>query len=987
MQNLENILDRVEVTLDHASFYPRVITSILRAKKGEASELDAICSEEYDDLSRRLDRTQLQESASVRNCIKARLIATKLVRDEGSLDEELLQKFIASMQKNLFSLAPEHSFDVVRDQHILHVLTELRDKKELRRLLSHISRPLQNRPVESVIRETLHLPREIPITDAHVRRACLAAWLTFLRQSLGSCFATAPAILVQKEQPEAFLRDLDEMMSTGCLKRTYGGVEYQVPMSETWGNGDLRKPFFLERTLIHNENKVWMSPGLIEALSHTAVLKEELPFGKKAHLLQGLLQKSLSLLETAGHILLTNAEELIRVLLLSHYGVTRKEVDEYLMRPKTMVHGGLFTPTPQKRGKAFKSKENPIPLFLEDFGRAKTAFKLLADNPLLKTWEFTLASFSEINLDFCRWNLYSSLGMNYDDVGGIGHCLYQYISQKVEQAKVALDSLQIEYEQVLAQAHYLEGRIRSASTDKEIDWIKMEYQSCQTELYHIDQLRLQAHGRATKVAGLYEFLMREYDSLFFRYFQEVYDAEIHDVASGPFDDSPAGFRLLYKHGRSNPALWSRIHTPSEFSEALVSFFTITEVELREHPSVKGIENELTNAISHLVQHVRSEEFLVSSFYRMAKAHGVGCPEHPLENLDKVEKKPWVYTSGGSMSTLVSAYFRREEKPTEIARWVENETELLAFFIDTIKQQPASISDPYLQDVTKSMLIHSPTHAFLLKPGLFQGAWKSDLYTYSWIKHALVEPAQEFIKELYVDEEMGQDLVQELLFSIPQDFRPRFKQLFQKLPFRLAPIDFRSYLVDVAQSDRGMRSMYGPVLSSDIVDGFLLSHLPYTPKEKLREILFELLTALFPEKVQDIPEIVQMGVHRMTHRGVISAKKLLDVTKALSALLLQNTRTEKNIHQLCVEALRVKKLMMPAPLLVADSNWVKDYFAFIVSPATGDLEFWSVDFFGTQGKPISYWKMWLNGSRKEPQWGIYYKPHEYVKNALAIQRKF
>ena len=80
-----------------------------------------------------------------------------------------------------------------------------------------------------------------------------------------------------------------------------------------------------------------------------------------------------------------------------------------------------------------------------------------------------------------------------------------------------------------------------------------------------------------------------------------------------------------------------------------------------------------------------------------------------------------------MSTLVSAYFRREEKPTEVARWVENETELLAFCIDTIKQLPQETSNLYLKNRDRSMLIHSPTHAFLLKPGYFSEAWTNDMF--------------------------------------------------------------------------------------------------------------------------------------------------------------------------------------------------------------------------------------------------------------------
>jgi hypothetical protein len=652
------------------------------------------------------------------------------------------------------------------------------------------------------------------------------------------------------------------------------------------------------------------------------------------------------------------------------------------LRPKSMFqHSGIVL-QPQQGSQQFKKKENPIPNFLADFEKAKAAFKSLADNPLLKSWEFTLASFSEINLDFCRWNLYTSLGVNSDDQGGIGECLYKIISRKVEVANQELEQLQDEYNQVVVQMNYIEARARSASTEKEINWVKMEYQSRQTELHHIDQVRQIAHERATKVASLHKFLIDEYDQLFSQYFQEVYDADLHDIASGPFDDSPAGFRLIFKHGRSNPSLWTRINSLSEFVDSLVSFFTITENEMRTKPAIKGIENELSLIITQLIGHVRSDEFLESAFYRMAKAHGVRCPEHPLDNLEKVEKKPWVYTSGGSMATLVSAYFRREEKPTEASRWVENETELMAFFIDTVRQLPQKTQEQFIKDTNKSLLIHSPTHAFLLKPGFFQNSWSTDAYSYSWIKHRFFEPQVRDIEAHSIDEEFGIDLIEELQKFVPHNFRPRFRQVFDRLPYRLASCDFRDYVVNATHSDRGLRSAYGPVLSQDQVDSVLYSSFPYMKKEQLRGCIEELVKELFPKDALKFQEAQDEVLKRISYKGAISAKKVLQVLKSVLVLGLKRTRVSKNIHELCIKALREKKILPPKPFIFADSNWIKDYFAFVVSPGSLQLELWSVDFYGISGRPISYWKMWVNGSRKEPQWGIYYKPHEYVKNMLA-----
>ncbi len=983
MPGLEDILNDASVPPEHPFFYARICTFLLRSNgksvKTDADIIEQICSEEFDDLSRRLDRTVIQEAPQVRNLLRARLIATKLIGDDGDLKLGLVPLFIDALKQKLYSMAPSRQFDAVRDKHMLRVLELIYNNKEFVRVLRHISRPVSNRLAEQIIRDTLVIAPNIPINDVHVRRAVLAAWLSTLRQSLGSCFATAPAILVHQEQPLVFLRDLDEMMNTGYMRRTYGGREYSVPMSATWGNGDLKKPLVLERDLNQNENKVWMSPGIIAALDAVDFFPEGMVQKEKIHQLHGQLQKAVDQIEGAGHIIVTNAEELIRQLLLCQYNLTEQRVREFLDRPKSMMQSEMMMHMPHA-GITSKPKADLLPLFLRNFETAKTAFRTLADNALLKAWEFTLASFSEINLNFTRWNLYASLGVNFDEPGGIGQCLYQILSSKVDQANAVLKEHQLEYEQIWAQLQYLQARSQTATTEKEITWLKMEYQSRQTELYHIDKMRQMAHEQAVKVAGLNEFLINEYDRLFFDFFQEVYDADLHDVAAGPFDDCPAGFRLLYKHGRANPSLWTRVSSLTEFIEALVSFFTITESELRTSPEIKGIENEFSLITTQLIGHVRSDEFMESAFYRMAKAHNVAPIANPLDNLEKIEKKPWVYTSGGSMSTLVSAYFRREEKPTETARWVENETELLAFFIDTIKQLPAQVSDMYVKECNKSMLIHSPTHAFLLKPGLFKEAWTSDMYTYSWIKHKVIEPATRDIDDLVLVEVMAEDIIRSLLYAVPQDYRPRFKQVFQTLPYSTTPQDFRNSIINAFHTDRGLRGPRGPVLTADDVDSIFYSHLPYIEVGDIQLLLQEVLGNVFsydPKLQSRVSLVVQTVLARITTKSVLSAKRLLELAKAISCLVVEETRISKDIHKAIIEEFRARKRMLVAPLIVADSNWVRDYFSLVVSPTTGDLELWSTDFYGVEGRPISYWKMWVNGSRKSPEWGIFFKPFEYV----------
>ena len=317
------------------------------------------------------------------------------------------------------------------------------------------------------------------------------------------------------------------------------------------------------------------------------------------------------------------------------------------------------------------------------FEEACKAFKQLTDNALLKSWEFTLASFAETKATFSRWNFYSSLGLNADDVGGIGPCIYRAVQERLDDLNRQVHELQEQYDLLYGQVRYLEVRLRTAS-ETEGKWLRPELSSLVGEFRNIQQMRDAASLKAQNISQLYSLLVEVYDGAFPRFFQEVYDADLHEVSVTLYDDSPAGFRLVYKYGRANTSQWVPIHNANDFIEALVSFFIATETEISSHPVIEKLQDIISQIVSAIVAHVRTPEFLESALRRMAAQHGVSLIKNPLENLDKVEKKPWVYTSGGSMASLISCYFGLENPPFSVTRWVESPMELLVFIIDFSK---------------------------------------------------------------------------------------------------------------------------------------------------------------------------------------------------------------------------------------------------------------------------------------------------------------
>ena len=984
-KEIDHILASAKAPLDHPLFYPRIFALAAKRRRLErktaADAISHIVTEEYEELTRRLERSQIQESVSVRNVLRTRQLAQLLIDDKGEFNLTLLPAVISYLKEHLYSLGPHRQYDAIRQEHILKVLQLLASQNEWVRLLKKFSRPFSNQWAEELIRQTLQLPPSTNVTDTHTRQAVLSAWLCYLRQNVGSCFATAPAEIIHDEQPELFLQDLLDLIATGRLKRTFGGVENSVPLSASWGSGDLKKPLLIRMTSKGVSPEIWFAPGLIAAFEAIGFLKPEDRIKQKVQQIEGWVKPLFQ--QSYSPFFLLTAEEIIRTIILQTLGITEKQVKEYENRPPGMIPTQLLMQTPQT-SKNIEGMGERCANFFHLFEVAKNAFKSLSDNALLKAWEFTLASFSDIKYEFTRWNLYSSLGLGTNELGGIGQCIQQTIQHKLDLANRKVQDVQYEYEMVYTQVKTIEARMRHASTEKEVEWLKMEYQSRSSEFYFLQEQRDVAQVQATSLVDLYDALYKIYVDLFKDYFQEVYDADMQEVTTGPFDDSPAGFRLLYKHGRSNTSQWTRIKNQYDFIEALTAFFVATEPQIAHMLEEKKLEKGLSDVVTNIITHVKTQEFLESAFHRMAIAHHAPVIKNPLEHLGQIEKKPWVYTSGGTMNTLVGCYYRIEDMPKEAEKWVENEMELLVYLADTVKNIPPTFLNPYLKKQRHAMLMQSPTHAFLFKPTNFpfKETWSNDEFTYTFIRDRFVRPAEIFIERLLLNEEMLQFLIQQLTEKVPENFIPRFKAVFGQMRGPLNPIFFREYLTDMLERDRGLRYGSRPILTTEEIDGFLFSNLPlfsvYELKDRLHQIL-DLLPGLTSEKISQIMQLFDQIPLSRGGQSIIGAQQLQEICKAFLCLSEISTTTPHDYHLHISLAAQKLGFAMPSPLIFADTNWAKDMFGFIVNPGTGKLEFWRVDYTGSNGFPMTSWKQWVDGSRSDRRWGIYIKPFQYGQN--------
>ncbi len=981
VEQIAKVIQWIKVPLNQPQFLSRAhsLMARWRKKRVEPDSVEAFCAEEYEEMSRAMDATKIQDSCSARTLFRARWISYYLINDEGQLQKENLTHLLEELKRHRYFIGPHYSEDAPRQEHLIAVVEQLIQGGAAVQILQRISRPYANPHADQLIRLTLELPEGEWITDAHARRAVLSAWLCYLRQNVGSCFATAPAILIQSEQPTALLKDLQQLMESGRLKRTFGGVEYMVPMSASWGSGDLKRFFSLPRQIDESTIPIWNSPGLLRACIAAKLFDEALPEEEQPTELRRQLRQLLYKKEAVQAYVVTSTEDLIGALLRQKLGVTEEDLQEHRLRqrggPMNVMAVGVSTLNHEK-AQACNS-------FFDRFPLACQAFKSLTDHPLLRVWEFTLASFSEIKNDFSTWNLYSSLGMSPSEPGGIGAAFVKETQGMLDRYNAEVREHEESLDYLMPLIRHMETRIRNMN-QQEAQWTRAELQSRVNEYDTIVKLRDAAARRARLFAQLGNFLTQLYINLFPRYFQEIYDADMRDVTAGPYDDSPAGFRLYYKHGRSLAAQWTAIDSPQEYVEALASFFTATENEVLSHPDLENerVQPELTQIITTVIRHIRSEEFLESAFTRMAKAHRVMPVKNPLANLDKVEKKPWVYTSGGNMKTLVTTYYSRAEPMTEASRWIESPLELLVWLVDLVKLMPNDQQKIYLHHPRAEILMQSPTHAFLFKPSLspiFQASLDEQQHPFTWMRDVYVVPRQNFLDLIFLDESAMNFLTERLLGVLPESFRYLTTRQFSQMYGTMSPPEFREALLEMIT--KGVKAGYRPSgnLTPDWIDSQLYEMLPLQTVDRVRSRLEELFAAVPEISESQRSEALQLfDAFENPFRDAVyvTAKELLDMARGLLCLTLTTTSTPFDLPLSLAKAAQELGFVMPVPLFFADTNWVREFFAMVVNPGTGQLELWRVDYKGTHGAPMADWNQWLNGSRRDVPWIVFTEPRQY-----------
>ncbi len=759
-------------------------------------------------------------------------IAEQILDTQGLLVIPEVERLIRDLeQEHYVILSSDYPQEQVID-HILLVLQELLTDWECGEQIKKIRAPYQAPVLDRLIRESLHLSAQDPIGDRQSRLASLSALLCPLRQNIGSCFATAPAILIQSQYPVRLLRDLQELIGTESLGRVLNGVEYRVPIA------------------IH----VKVSPG---------------------------------------------------------------------------------------------------------------------EHPLLKAWEFTLASFAEVQADISRWNLYISLGCNSRDPDGIGELVYNQAQEQLGLFQAEEVALASRYDHTFAQVKMLESRLRRAESEQDVRWMHMEYRQKLQEIDDVatEQQRLYQKSKqfTTTINQFQDHILKSFP----HHFQEVYDAELERDRGGLYDDAPAGFRLLYKHGRTQPSNWTFIHDVTEYRDALRQYFLSLERELISMPENQSLEKEYGALFTAILLLIQEDRFLVASLHRLSQAYREPLPDHPLEHVHQLARTPWAYCSGGTMSTLVRAYFCLSEAPREQHTWVESPTELLVFYIDSLKMLSLEPRDGLKQvGDQRSLLAYSPTHAFSIKPYWepFRKGWASTFYTYSWVRDEWIAPQQQFWESLWIPPPILEHLVIDILRDIPQERRlPIEEEIRPLITQRLKSFELRTLMLGLQNLSSWPESMRQRF--ADLIDKTLYEQLPFVSIEEGYRRNQE-IWHLFDWKGV-APACSPHGIP-----GWLSASQYRVQLESQMARYLGRATSSGHERLEALHFATQSGWRAPLPILFADPNWLGKALGFVVNPGNLELELWLCERHGLTGIPLSVWKRYLDGTEHK-EWGLYIDSTQYA----------
>lgn len=860
-------------------------------------------------------------------CLK---IAIDVIDDKGKMKTGVIAKWQKQLSKS-YSLAPGQKYDAPRKKWLLFALSHFDEK-----WLNSFHLPIANHFALDVIRLSLLYTKKKTLIDADVKRAALSAYLTDLRQTLGSCFATAPALFIRKTKPEMFFKDLHELLHKAHLQRVIEGDQYIIPIATHIEEAAGQFPFFV----FHFLPKKVMT-FLCELFLNFQVFQG----GYLAQFFQ--IKKLVSIWREEKKVHVTTFHQLLKQLFELKVGHAIEKPDQL---------PALSTPLQIQVPKDAADESYAL------FEQIYYHFCSYQSHPLLKVWEYTIASMSDVKLDFNYWNSCAALGFNSEEKGSVANCLMTNAEEKIQKLQKLIEEIGVQIEQVDLYLQSLNVRARTASFET-MQHIKGRAASEQARLSRLVAERDAYHARSQNLADKLAEIARGIGNHFTKAFQEIYDPKIIKKNEDLYSDSPAGFRLVYKHQRQDPALWTNITSSAQYVQFLSHFFHLLVTDLEEEISMHAKDlGDLMHALSSFVS---TEEFLLNAKLRCAKRGG----------FSKIEETfmPWAYVSGGTMSQLVALYFSSSTRPSEIRKVPKKESEFVDFLLEFILDAPFNLLEDLKKGKESSFLMHSPTHAFTFEPSnpSFVTGIKSGKYPFSWIRDEMVNVAVTRLKGVKLDGFQQSAFYSKFVSLLPLPLFSLLRGKIDILPGSGSLDKLKKGAMDHVPNNipKALKESF-----EDHLDYCLFSLLPLFSGSVAANVMKEVFAILQKPDAPCLHESAKK-MQEMSQVEVISKLELIDLIKSLWIIENKAPSFSEDISFAISKAFEELAVCYQSPFIFADSNWIREKFAFCVNPATLQLQLYRVDYTGQEGIPMRSWKKFL-GVENQNTWAIFDHPHEY-----------
>lgn len=216
-------------------------------------------------------KIDLQPMAIVSQIVLARTVAKVLITKTGFINFGLvedLERVFLSHYKNINHFST-----------ILYGLKVIQNSPSLREAFTRIHAPIAGNHVSpSIIRATLNLPLDTPITAREAQQTVLTSLLSHLRQNNdGACFATSVAIELMSSHLRHCFKDFVRLIQSGKITRLIKDVRKEfVPLLRI-NDDHIEKKLTINKqgfVLVNNQPKItlWDIPGIRAACEAVGIV-------------------------------------------------------------------------------------------------------------------------------------------------------------------------------------------------------------------------------------------------------------------------------------------------------------------------------------------------------------------------------------------------------------------------------------------------------------------------------------------------------------------------------------------------------------------------------------------------------------------------------------------------------------------------------------------------------------------------------------------